>query len=484
MTTSPPSQDPHTVRMSPAKPIVLVIDDEPGHRLMVRAVLEDVGWTVLEASDGAEGLKIYQKRSNLDAVLLDIRLPDRDGIDLLQEIKAVHPHLPVIMLTAFGSVGSAVEAMKLGAFDYMTKPADNEELKAVLLKAREYLGLVRENQDLRRALGGEDGSPRLVGQSPAMHRVGELIRQVGPTEATVLVLGESGTGKELVVKAIHAASLRHAGPLVEINCAALPGELLESELFGYVKGAFTGAVSNKPGRFQLAEKGTLFLDEVGDMPPALQAKLLRAVQERTVEPLGATQSVQVDVRIIAATHQNLPELVSSGVFREDLYFRLNVLEITLPPLRDRLEDLPLLTRHLLHKLSLKNRKPFRDVAPGFLEALAVYRWPGNVRELENVLERALILARSDMLTRDLLPDHIREAGSSALFPAGAPLKTTSHLPRGSEVPAEPTFYTAERHVLIAALEAQGGHRGKTAEALGISRRTLQYKLNKHGLTSR
>jgi len=297
-----------------------------------------------------------------------------------------------------------------------------------------------------------------------------LIHQVGPTEATVLVLGESGTGKELVVKAIHASSLRHAGPLVEINCAALPGELLESELFGYVKGAFTGAVSNKPGRFQLAEKGTLFLDEIGDMPPALQAKLLRALQERSVEPLGGTQTIQVDVRIIAATHQDLPKLVSSGAFREDLYFRLNVLEIKLPPLRERLDDLPLLTRHLLRKLSLKNRKPFRDVGPGFLESLTAYRWPGNVRELENVLERALILARSDMLTPDLLPDHVRE--------------TSSELKRWEKVAGEPSFDTAERQVLLDALEAHGGHRGKAAQALGVSRRTLQYKLHKHGLTSR
>ncbi len=478
--TSPTS---HTSPMPPAKPVVLVIDDEPGHRLMIRAVLEDVGWAVLEAADGGEGLEACSGKANLDAVLLDIRLPDRDGIAILQEIKALHPRLPVIMLTAFGSVGSAVEAMKLGAFDYLTKPADNEELKAVLLKARDYLGLVRENQDLRRALGEEDGSPRLVGQSPAMQRVLDLIHQVGPTEATVLVLGESGTGKELVVKAIHASSLRHAGPLVEINCAALPGELLESELFGYVKGAFTGAVSNKPGRFQLAEKGTLFLDEVGDMPPSLQAKLLRALQERTVEPLGGTQTVQVDVRIIAATHQDLPKLVSSGAFREDLYFRLNVLEIKLPPLRERLEDLPLLTRHLLHKLSLKNRKPFRDMGPGFLEILTAYLWPGNVRELENVLERALILARSDMLTPDLLPDHVRETEKPSPLSAVSTQKSIQHA-RFEGVADEPSFDAAERQVLVSALEAQGGHRGKTAEALGISRRTLQYKLNKHGLTSR
>lgn len=465
-----------------AKPFILVIDDEPGHRLMVRAVLEDVGWTVLEAADGNSGLEACRENISLDAVLLDIRLPDQDGTVILQEIKAMHPQLPVVMLTAFGNVGSAVEAMKLGAFDYLTKPADNEELKAVLLKAREYLELVRENQNLRRALGEEDGSPRLIGQSPAMLRVVELIHQVGPTEATVLVTGESGTGKELVVQAIHESSLRRDGPLVEINCAALPGELLESELFGYVKGAFTGAAINKPGRFQLADKGTLFLDEIGDMPPALQAKLLRTLQERRVEPLGGTQSVFVDVRIVAATHQDLGQLVISGVFREDLYFRLNVLEIRLPPLRERLEDLPLLTRHLLYKLSLKNRKPFRDVGHGFLETLAAYRWPGNVRELENVLERALILARSDMLTPDLLPEHVREA-KRGVTASGTPRVGVNGDEFRMDIGDAP-FEAAERQVLITALEDQGGHRGRAAQALGISRRTLQYKLAKHGLTSR
>ena len=469
-------------QVSTSSPTVLVIDDEPSHRLMVRAVLEDVGWTVLEAVDAHDGILSCRETQQLEAVLLDIRLPDQDGLTVLQEIKALHPHLPVIMLTAFGSVGSAVEAMKLGAFDYLTKPADNEELKAVLYKAWEYVGLVRENLNLRTTLEEMNATPSLVGQSPSIRKVMELIRQVGPTEATVLVLGESGTGKELVVKALHRASLRHGGPLVEINCAALPGELLESELFGYVKGAFTGATGNKPGRFQLAEKGTLFLDEIGDMPPVLQAKLLRALQERTVEPLGATQSIPVDVRIIAATHQNLPKLVTSGLFREDLYFRLNVLEIRLPPLREHLEDLPLLVRHLLKKLSLKNHKEIRDVSPGFLEALAAYRWPGNVRELENNLERALILARSDMLTPDLLPEHVRSTGGSVHSSrTTTPEPGLLHpFPEG-EVPS---FDTAERRVLVAALKAQGGHRGRAAKSLGVSRRTLQYKLAKYGLSSR
>lgn len=454
-------------------PTVLVIDDEPGHRLMVRAVLEDVGWQVLDAADGHQGLATVQAADKLDAVLLDMRLPDQDGMAILAQIKTHHPRLPVIMLTAYGSVGSAVEAMKMGAFDYLTKPADNDELQAVLLKARNYSDLVQENESLRSALDQENQHPRLIGQSLGMRQVKERISQVAPTEATVLVLGESGTGKELVVRAIHAASARQDGPLVEVNCAALPGDLLESELFGYVKGAFTGAVGNKPGRFQMAEKGTLFLDEIGDMPLALQAKLLRALQERTVEPLGATSPVSVDVRIVAATHQDLSALISEGKFREDLYFRLNVLEIRLPPLRERLDDLPALTRHLLHKLAAKNHKPIRDVSPAFLDALTSYTWPGNVRELENILERALILARSDTLTPDTLPEQ---------FLGKEPPQW--HQPDTLSAPAGSPFSTAERDVLIAALESHSGHRGRTAQALGISRRTLQYKLSRHGLTSR
>lgn len=454
------------------RPTVLVIDDEPGHRLMVRAVLEDAGWQVLDASDASSGLELCGAAKRLDAVLLDMRLPDGDGMSLVPQIKALVPHLPVIMLTAYGSVGSAVEAMKIGAFDYLTKPADNEELKAVLEKARNYASLVQENLELRHVLGSDNGQPRLIGSSPAMRRVLEWIEQVGPTEATVLVLGESGTGKELVVKAIHAASTRRNAPLVQVNCAALPGELLESELFGYVKGAFTGAVGNKPGRFQMAEGGTLLLDEIGDMPLALQAKLLRALQERTVEPLGALQPVRVDVRIVAATHRDLQELVAAGSFREDLYFRLNVLEIQLPSLRERLDDLPQLTRHLLHKLSLKNRKPIRDVNPAFLDALSSYSWPGNVRELENVLERALILARADTLTTDLLPQQVLQARSVSM--AGDQKTSTE----------QPSFALAERDVLEQALRANKGHRARTAEALGISRRTLQYKLTKHGLTGK
>jgi len=336
---------------------VLVVDDEPGHRLMVRAVLEDIGWKVADAPTGEAALAM------LDAVqphvaLVDMKMPGMDGVTLMRELHARIPELPVVLLTAFGSVGSAVEAMRQGAFNYLTKPADNDELGAILEKSYEYRRLIDENTRLR--------SPQdeaIVGSSPNITRVRELIEQAGPSEATVLILGESGTGKELVADGLHRASTRARKPLIKVNCAALPADLLESELFGYVKGAFTGAIKDKPGRFQLAAGGTLFLDEIGDMPPHLQAKLLRALQEKVVEPLGAVKAVETDVRILAATNRDLRTDVATGRFREDLFYRLAVLEIAIPPLRERLVDLPLLAGHLLRKLGKKNNKKFGLSAP-------------------------------------------------------------------------------------------------------------------------
>ncbi|EPR33162.1 two component, sigma54 specific, transcriptional regulator, Fis family [Alkalidesulfovibrio alkalitolerans DSM 16529] len=475
-----------------AERTVLVIDDEPGHRLMLGAVLTDKGWRVEEAGGGREGLARLLS-VNPDVVLLDMRMPDMDGSAVLAEIMAQRPGLPVIMLTAFGSVGAAVEAMKHGAHDYLTKPVDNDELAAVLERAYDFARLVRENALLRE---GRSEGPVLVGQSPSMDRLREVIAQVGPAEATVLIQGESGTGKELVAEMLHQASHRSRGPLVRVNCAALPGDLLESELFGYVKGAFTGAVSNKPGRFQLADGGTIFLDEVGELPQALQAKLLRALQERVIEPLGGVKPVPVDVRILAATNRDLKAEAQAGRFREDLYYRLAVLELTIPPLRERPDDIPLLAAHLLRKLGEKNRKQVREPSPAFLDALLSWNWPGNVRELENVLERALILARADTLTPDLLPPQIVRAWGGlgeaapdqgrtrkdvgADRPSGGGLASLRELgARGSG-----SLDDVEREAIERALAVHGGHREKTAEALGISRRTLQYKLKKYGLLRR
>lgn len=462
---------------------VLVVDDEPGHRLMVRAVLEDVGWKVAEAPNGEKALAM------LDAVqphvaLVDMKMPGMDGVTLMRELHARTPDLPVVLLTAFGSVGSAVEAMKQGAFNYLTKPADNDELAAVLEKSYEYRRLIDENARLR--LPQDEA---IVGGSANIARVRELIDQAGPSEATVLILGESGTGKELVADGLHRASVRARKPLIKVNCAALPADLLESELFGYVKGAFTGAVKDKPGRFQLAAGGTLFLDEIGDMPAHLQAKLLRALQEKVVEPLGSVKAVETDVRILAATNRDLRADVASGRFREDLYYRLAVLEIAIPPLRERLSDLPLLAGHLLRKLGKKNNKEIRAVSPAFLEALSRHNWPGNVRELENVLERALILARADVLGPELLPPQLAGlAGSSCHSGAevGAGGGTGAGQANGDNTHAglEDAMEDAEREALVRALDTYTGHREKTADALGISRRTLQYKLKKYGLTKR
>jgi two-component system NtrC family response regulator len=458
---------------------VLVVDDEPALRLVARAVLGDEGWDVQEAASAEDALEMLGGGlgREVNAVLLDMRMPGMDGLAALPLIRRAAPGAAVIMLTAYGAVGSAVEAMKQGAFDYLTKPADNEELKAVLRKAYDYTLLLRENRELRDRLAGEGAGAGFIGQSPASQRVRELIEQAGPSEATVLILGESGTGKELVAQGLHLASSRRDFPLIKVNCAALPGELLESELFGYVKGAFTGAAKDKPGRFQLAHGGTLFLDEVGDLPLSLQAKLLRAIQERIVEPLGSVRPVPTDVRLLAATNRDLAAEVTAGRFREDLFFRLNVLEVRIPPLRERAEDIPLLAAHLLTRLAAKNRRPEPRISPRFLEILSRYPWPGNVRELENALERALVLSRTDTLRPDDLPPQIADPALAVLRPGVSSPASAAH-----QTP--PSLEEAERLALIAALEANQGHRQKTADALGISRRTLQYKLKKFGLLGR
>jgi len=455
---------------------ILVIDDEKALRLMVSAILEDAGWCVAEAANAEEALAVLEGStgSNIRVILLDVGMPGMSGHDLLPLLRRNYSGIPVVMLTAFGTVGSAVEAMKNGAFDYLTKPADNDELVTVVEKALEQARLLQENTRLRERVAGNDPLAALVGTSAPMHRVHELIRQAGPSEATVLIMGESGTGKELIADALHAFSPRAPHAMIKVNCAALPPHLLESELFGYVKGAFTGAVKDKPGRFQLADKGSLFLDEIGEMPAEVQAKLLRVLQERIVEPLGSVRPVSVDVRIITATNRDLANAVQEGSFREDLYFRLNVLEIVAPPLRDRTEDLPTLVAALLQRLCKKNRKDIRGISPATLEVFGRYSWPGNVRELENVLERGVILSRSNILTPDALPEKIlREQPISSAF--------NGQLPE-SVYGMEQVVASAERDALIRALDANNGHRERTAEALGISRRTLQYKLKKFGFT--
>lgn len=460
---------------------VLIVDDEPSLRMLIRAVLESDGWNVHEAKSGEQALEMISGLS-LNAALVDMRMSGMDGMTLLKELNTIVPGLPVIMLTAYGNVNSAVVAMKHGAFDYLTKPADNEELKAVMAKALDYSRLVDENERLKSAAGATE---EMIGSTQVMRNVKELIEQAGPSEATILVLGESGTGKELVAEGLHKASLRAEQPLIKVNCAALPADLLESELFGYVKGAFTGANTNKPGRFQLASGGTLFLDEIGEMEQVLQAKILRALQEKVVEPLGSVSPVETDVRIIAATNRDLKKEVEKGTFREDLFYRLSVLEIRIPPLRERIGDLPALVAYLLEKLGRKNNKKVRSVSPSFLDILSRYDWPGNVRELENVLERAIILSRSEVLGPELLPPQVKNPAASNFKSAlaqNAPAAAATV--QDAPSPGTASLDDAERQALIAALEANQHHRERTADALGISRRTLQYKLKKYGLTRR
>ncbi|WP_291319989.1 sigma-54 dependent transcriptional regulator [Desulfonatronospira sp.] len=449
------------------KPRLLVVDDESGHRMMVKAVMQDQGFEVLEAGNGLQCLDMLEQQ-DIDVVLLDIKMPGMDGMQVLDRIHRLHSGVQVVMLTAFGSVGSAVDAMKQGAFDYLTKPADIDELKSVIQMALDYSRLLRDNTRPGKGFKGVQEKTPIIGQSPAMHRVMDLVHQVGPSEANVLIMGESGTGKELVARALHQAGPRREGPLVSINCAALPPELLESELFGYRKGAFTGAAKDKPGKFQLAENGTLFLDEIGEFPLQLQAKLLRALQEKVVQPLGGTQEIPVDVRFVAATNKDLLHEVRQGNFRQDLYYRLNVVELTVPPLRERMEDLPFLVNHFVEILGEKNRKQVRGINNNFLQALKRYHWPGNVRELENVMERAIILCRSDVLDAGDLPESIA---------AGDGDGNAAH-----ENTWEEGLGNAEKETLEKALKANNGHRESTARTLGMSRRTLQYKLKKHGLT--
>lgn len=463
--------------MADTPKVVLIVDDEPSLRMLVRAVLEDAGWEVHEADSGEKALEIFPSLP-IHVALVDMRMDGMNGTQLMEKLHEIEPGLPVIMLTAYGNVGSAVVAMKQGAYDYLTKPADNEELKAVLDKAWEYSRLLDENARLKSAA---TDNVRMIGSSRVMLQVKDLVEQAGPSEATILILGESGTGKELVAEGLHRASPRCNEPLIKVNCAALPADLLESELFGYVKGAFTGAANNKPGRFQLASGGTLFLDEIGEMDPVLQAKILRALQEKIVEPLGSINPVETDVRIIAATNRDLKAEVEKGNFREDLYYRLSVLEIKIPPLRERTEDIPLLVSFLLEKLGRKNNKKVRTVSPAFLEALTLYDWPGNVRELENVLERAVILSRSERLGPDLLPPQLLSANAAHKDSMQHQGESSPSL-KNQDSPV--SLDNAEKQALIAALEANNEHREHTAEALGISRRTLQYKLKKYGLTRR
>jgi two-component system NtrC family response regulator len=445
---------------------ILVVDDEPTQLELIEGFLKKQGFATVLAASAKKALEIFRAEP-IDLVLTDQRMPDMSGLELVKALRAVNPEASAIVITAYGTVETAVAAIKAGAVDYVTKPVNLDELLYRIAQVKERRRLLSENRDLREALERSHRIEGIIGESGRMIEVLSLVRRVAPSEATVLIRGESGTGKELIAKAIHYAGPRASAPLIRVNCAALPETLLESELFGHEKGAFTGAVAARKGRFESADGGTLFLDEIGDLSLPLQAKLLRVLQEREFERLGSSKPIRVDVRIIAATHRNLEALVKAGQFREDLYYRLNVVTVVLPPLRERREDLPLLMDHFLRVFAEKNRKAIRGLTSEAREALLRYDYPGNVRELENIIERAVVLTRDDVIGEADLPlstQGLEEAESGQ-----------ASLPAAVE--------GVERRMIRGALVRAGGVQTRAAEMLGLSERALRYKLKKYGLSN-
>jgi two-component system, NtrC family, response regulator AtoC len=445
--------------------VVLVIDDEPGVRTSVKMVLEGI-CEVLEAPDGPTAIEIARNR-DVDVCLLDVRLPGMEGIEVLERLKRLDTGLEVVLVTAVRTVRTAVEAMKLGAYDYLTKPFAADDLRGIVNRALERRALHREVRYLRDELARHEGFDQLVGRSPAMRRVYELVRQIADTTATVLITGESGTGKEMIARAIHRQGIRRARPFVAVNCAALPAELLESELFGHERGAFTGAYARKLGKFEAAHSGTLLLDEVGTLRLDLQPKILRALQEREIERVGGGRAIPVDVRIIAATNADLRQAVAAGRFREDLFYRVHVIPITLPPLRERREDVALLARHFLAKYARQFGKPVTDLSRGALDALERYHWPGNVRELENIVARSVALAGEPVVQLDQIP----------LDVALTPIEATAE----DQLNLREARHEVDRLLILRALDRAGGNQTVAARLLGMHRNTLLVKIAQLGL---
>jgi two-component system NtrC family response regulator len=445
---------------------ILVIDDDASLRRVTEYQLEQAGYRVVTAVDGDAGLSRFRKEP-VDLVLTDLQMPGISGLEVLDQVKALQPETLVIVITAYGTIEQAVAAMKVWAHDFLTKPVSRDALLHTVGKAFALLGLREENRRLREQLGQQVEFSHLIGSSDAMRQVLEIVRRAAPSEATVLLTGESGTGKELVARAIHQASDRRHGPFVTVNCAAIPAELLESELFGHVRGSFTGAVADRAGKFERAHGGTLFLDEVGELPAILQPKLLRALQEHEIDPVGG-QARRVDVRVVAATNRDIEAALASGQFREDLYYRLAVINVDLPPLRARRDDIPLLTRHFLGKHA-GNAVAVSDAALALLER---YDWPGNVRELENAVQRMVVLRRSDRLDVDDLPAKIRDSGSPA--PSSAQGLVT--LPDDGY-----SLEALEREVVVQALERNAWNQSRAAGFLRIPRHVLLYRMEKYGI---
>ena len=447
---------------------ILVVDDEDSLRRVLQVQLEQDGYSVVTAASAQQAFSLLQLRG-YDLVITDLRMPGLSGMEVLKQVKSQYSETVVIVLTAFGTVETAVEAMKAGAYDFLTKPVHPDELSLVVARALDHLRLIEEVRALRANLNQKYGFENIRGNSDALLHVLDVAARAARTNSTLLIRGETGTGKELLARAIHFNSLRKDGPLITINCAAIPRELLESELFGHKKGAFTGAVGDKKGKIEMADGGTLFLDEIGEIPPELQVKLLRLIQEGEIDKIGSELGHHVDVRIIAATHRDLQAMIEDGTFREDLYYRLAVIPLVLPPLRERVEDISDLVQHFFARSQQKNGRPNLVMPPALLPYFVRYRWPGNVRELENAVERVVVLTRGDEVTLHDLPEFLREerAGVDALE-IGLP-------PQGISLEA------IEKELILKALEKCDWNQTHAARYLDISRKTLIYRMERHGI---
>ncbi|AGW12768.1 sigma-54-dependent transcriptional regulator [Megalodesulfovibrio gigas] len=452
---------------------ILCLDDEPNYLLILEAMLSDAGYSVTALSDPETALA-YLDESDVDVIITDMKMPRMTGQDVLEHVKKNHPHIPVMIMTAFGSIEGAVEAMKIGAFDYITKPFSNEELLLSASKAMKMSATQRQFRILQESMEERYGLHQIIGRSKPMRDVLAMVDRAAPSRSTVLITGESGTGKELVAKAIHFASPRQKNPFISVNCMALNPGVLESELFGHEKGSFTGAVARKRGRFELADSGTLFLDEIGELSPETQVKLLRVLQERIFERVGGAESIEVDIRIVTATNRDLLECVKEGTFREDLYYRLNVVHIQLPPLRERREDIPLLVAHFINKYAELNKMPVKAIAPEAMDYLCAYEWPGNIRQLENVVERCMVLAPGEAIGVEDLPPEIKDEESQ--FKSAVDL-----LP--ARLDLADTLEKIEAALVRRALIRNDFVQTKASEALGISKSLMQYKLKKYKIST-
>lgn len=449
---------------------ILVVDDEESLRRVTQVRLEQGGYSVCVAGSAEEAIEALD-RSPFEIVLTDLRMPGMSGLELLKHVRTNLPDTTVIIMTAYGTVETAVEAMKAGAFDYLTKPIDADELMLTIGRAAEHQSMRQEIQTLRSSLHDKYGFESILGRSKPLLYVLDVASRAAQSDSTVLIHGETGTGKELLAKALHFNSRRSSKPFVAINCAAIPRELLESELFGHVKGAFTGAISHKKGKVELAQGGTLFLDEIGEMPPELQVKLLRMIQEREIEKVGSLETVKVDIRIISATHRNLQAMIEDGAFREDLYYRLAVIPLELPPLRERREDIPILVHHFFQRAKEKLNRPNLVLPESLIPYFTAYRWPGNVRELENIIERLIVLARGDEITLEDLPLSLRKEPP--------PQADTFHL----ELPESGlSLEGIEKEIILRALQKFNWNQTHAAQYLDISRKTLIYRMEKFGLS--